>query len=546
MLARNEKTSIKVRIISAMEDRIPSFVHTLPMDKKMGLKPLEDDVALWTPGSPIMLDFPTGTGKNYFITHVLVPQAIAEGKNVLILSNRVALSVQQKLSLMKTDDSRRVCLTHEGIRQLEDLGNVRVLTYQSLAAFINDWKNKDWMNRLKYVVADEAHFFVADARFNADCSYLLHLVTSRFCRAIRIYLTATSWDVLLPLCEAEKRNYLDMRPYKEWEPPRSLIRYWIKPDYHHIIPDFFTDYSTIIRKIREEPMSKWLIFVDSKEKGRELLDSLADVAQYLDAEQKDSDTWCEVVEKGRFDSQVLITTSVLDNGVNIQDDGVKNIVIASDDRTAFIQSIGRKRIQPGEVVNVWVWIPGEKQISGRYARCKQAIKWEEKFSLCSSREEKQDFLFEIWRHGDTDLIRLFTPYCGRVFANNLAFYSIRRKMKFYERLMNGQTTFRDEVLQWLDALPEELPPLDAKLKEFYHQYGETALNEHLFAELRRIIVDMFVLSGNKEPQPKRIERLMGNALNNRLETLGLPYRIQSDGGESRLVYLEMEGGAGNA
>ena len=200
-----------------------------------------------------MLDFPTGTGKNYFVTHVLVPRAAEEGKNVLILSNRVALSVQQKLSLMDEKDPQRVCLTPEGIRRLEDLGHVKVLTYQRLAAFLKDKENEAWRRELKYVVADEVHFFVADARFNADCGYLLKLLTSRFCHATRVYLTATSWDILLPLCEAEKRGYRNLRPNRPWEPPRELVRYRIAPDYSGIHPGFFTDYAEIIEKSRRTP-----------------------------------------------------------------------------------------------------------------------------------------------------------------------------------------------------------------------------------------------------------------------------------------------------
>ena len=51
-----------------------------------------------------------------------------------------------------------------------------------------------------------------------------------------------------------------------------------------------------------------------------------------------------IIENERFECKVLITTSVLDNGVNIKDDDVTNIIIDSFDKVTFIQEIGRIRI----------------------------------------------------------------------------------------------------------------------------------------------------------------------------------------------------------
>lgn len=65
--------------------------------------------------------------------------------------------------------------------------------------------------------------------------------------------------------------------------------------------------------------------MDSKREGRQLCGALADAAQYLDADQKGSGTWRQIVEEERFEAQVLITTSVLDNGVNIRDEVVKTL-----------------------------------------------------------------------------------------------------------------------------------------------------------------------------------------------------------------------------
>ena len=149
----------------------------------------------------------------------------------------------------------------------------------------------------------------------------------------------------------------------------------------------------------------------------------------------------------------------------------------------------------------------------------------------------------VWRREDPELLKLFIPYDGRVFPNELAFYSIRRKLKFYQRIISGQTTLQAEALQWLGV--NEIPTADAALRDFYCQHGQTGLDEALYAELRDAIVGTYISAGHKELQPQRSHKLQDKALNNRLEILGLPYRIQNDGKTCRLISLE-EGGVKHA
>ena len=50
----------------------------------------------------------------------------------------------------------------------------------------------------------------------------------------------------------------------------------------------------------------------------------------------------------------MITTSVLDCGINICDPKVKNIVIACDNKTGFLQMLGRKRIEQDEELRLFI------------------------------------------------------------------------------------------------------------------------------------------------------------------------------------------------
>ena len=97
----------------------------------------------------------------------------------------------------------------------------------------------------------------------------------------------------------------------------------------------------------EENGSKKSVYIDSNLVG--------DMAN---GDGKDDPAYSEIrnIRKcGKFNCDVLITTSVLDNGVNIKDPDVKNIVLITDDEVEFKQMLGRKRfLAEDEVVEVFI------------------------------------------------------------------------------------------------------------------------------------------------------------------------------------------------
>lgn len=52
-----------------------------------------------------------------------------------------------------------------------------------------------------------------------------------------------------------------------------------------------------------------------------------------------------MVKKQRFEQQVVVATSVIDNGVSIHDIELRNLVIMADTKEQFIQMLGRKRAE---------------------------------------------------------------------------------------------------------------------------------------------------------------------------------------------------------
>ena len=84
--------------------------------------------------------------------------------------------------------------------------------------------------------------------------------------------------------------------------------------------------------------------------------------RFISAETKKRSIWNEIIENSSFRGDILITTNVPDNGINITDERVRHIVIPFCAKSDFIQMLGRKRIVNTESVNVYAEIPSEAKL----------------------------------------------------------------------------------------------------------------------------------------------------------------------------------------
>ncbi|GBG56592.1 hypothetical protein SPFL3102_00404 [Sporomusaceae bacterium FL31] len=120
---------------------------------------------------------------------------------------------------------------------------------------------------------------------------------------------------------------------------------------------------------------KWLIFVANKDDGRELLNEIGSAdADYLDADSKDNDTYIRICNEGMFEKKVLITTSVIDNGINIDDPLVKNVVILVFDKGSFLQMLGRRRVRSNEKITVYIVERTKKELNWKLQENRRLLK----------------------------------------------------------------------------------------------------------------------------------------------------------------------------
>lgn len=148
----------------------------------------------------------------------------------------------------------------------------------------------------------------------------------------------------------------------------------IKPDYSPYDVYYYNEINELIELIKLTPNDKWLIFSMNKDEGEELAENInkrieKDTAIFLDSKlvhSKDKNVlkndkllkrkniYNEIRDNNKFSCRVLISTTVLDNGVSIHDYDLKHIVLPSHNKTEFLQMIGRKRLADNETVKLYI------------------------------------------------------------------------------------------------------------------------------------------------------------------------------------------------
>lgn len=339
--------------------------------------------------TPLFISSQTGSGKTTFIFKNCIPVAEKEGKKVLYLCNRTALKNQIKKEAMKNPwnnstyvDGIKVAeykeyYTEKGLSKEHKFGLIDIYAYQEM---INFSQNK--VDEYAVVVMDEAHFFLADAKFNPFTELILDIVTNIFKYTRRIYLSATPQESMGVIYETEKychkRTTIDVwqckyNPLYNANPEASDLHLGViavDEDYAYLQPRFFETTQELQNLILNNSEAKWLIFVRAKEMASELMQKLnlpeGDIIYYDADTDKELEQYKRLIENEELAHRVTISTKVLDVGVNIKTENV-NVVVFDDDPIEIKQMVGRKRVKPDEDEKVLVYfhVPTIKELNKR-------------------------------------------------------------------------------------------------------------------------------------------------------------------------------------
>ena len=345
----------------------------------------------WEARQPIFLSAPTGSGKNTFIENTFL-QYIKNlnyergiEQRVLILSNRIALRMQILKRIRTGDDS---VLEEDNIyNPYDNFPFVDVISYQGLLHRADDLKQKqdnEMSRNRRYlaVVCDEAHFFTSDAMFNHDTAKILYQITNIFKDSLRIYMTATPYECLAYITEYERIN----------ENHRIGVFYHFQRNYDYLDIKYYSHEDELLDLVANSK-EKWLIFIDNIEKCRTLKkkideymetninqkevendatkkksDNKKEVVFAVDADSKRNEKYRKMIYEEKFpdETQVLITTSVIDNGINFKDPKLKHVVISDISKVKCIQEVGRVRVgNPEDRIMLYIKRHDEKTIECR-------------------------------------------------------------------------------------------------------------------------------------------------------------------------------------
>ncbi len=457
-----------------------------------------DTYSTWLKGQKVLISAPTGAGKTTFILRQLLDCCKMTEKRMLILCNRRLLATQYNYDLAEQYSRYEVMCSL-----------VEVWTYQQLAEKLKSCTNiRSLLKDFEVVVCDEAHFFYADSDFNGFGTFCLlqALIIAGFYKTI-IMVSATM-DEVKPLiiqtfnAVADKLAIEDNSPcFEQYKFQGEVYNFQGMADYSRFKACWMPDIESLANEIATSD-NKSIIFIDDKnmaEKFRELLLKSekiknADIfllnASILD-EQESHPVIKSLVMTHRLIPKVLITTSVLDNGVSIHDEDVGNVVIATESKVSFLQMLGRVRAEETEKCKLFIFPRSEQYYERRKLQYEEKLKKFESLETSLKYEDEFKIISDAWYGSDeeAEFVRnavIVTKQQLQVFSNHTSYVAFRRGdmlvaindfakektgnmllaiMDFYKLALDNPVKVAQKQLEWIKKEPNELNVLTSSYLE---------------------------------------------------------------------------------
>ena len=502
-------------------------------------KTIGEEYKQWRKGDIVTIQAQTGTGKTYFIKNKLV-SSMDLHEHMLILANRINLKRQLKKDLLK-NMKKDMPLSNEELDKMYEFGNVTIMSYQQ----INQIKHRETYDDKKlnldfydYIICDECHFIMSDGGFNNKCDYSILSLIKNNIRAIKVFISATMEEVKNIIVGSLNNKAFGILP-KHYDYTTGI-------DYSYIDAKYFKNIKDMAVIIKNSPKEngKWLIFVTKKIDGitiKEIIGNLKTVS-IITKETKNNEDLNNILENSKFNSDVLICTKALDNGINISDCEVKNIVIMSFDKITFLQELGRIRqdINNTYKVNLYIQTKSKKSFTTLISKI-----YEPKFKLineyCGANddgllpkkytdEEKEKIYKEFCIKYNRDFDKLpkdifYIDKLGKWKINIIGYARLIKDNKFANHMVDlfkkdYKFAFIKEQLSWINLentfnennLMENV--MDNEDLNNIEIYLQSLVGVRLHKEARNELIDKLNLTDSRGRQQKKITTLAGYVLDN--------------------------------
>ncbi len=473
---------------------------------------IKNDYENWRHNQVVFISAPTGSGKTTFVLENLVEYAALKGQKILYLVNRSILKeyLQKKIDIEVKKKLRRNKLISD-----DSVNNViKVKLYQEIELRCKE--DSQYLNNEKsefdYIIADECHYFFADSTFNTYTQLSYDWITNKK-NAILIFMSATidriEKKIRSDICyeikdENEPDIFLGFENNSDikYDIGRRAKEYDAENDYSYLNWNALEDIEDITELVKSKG-GKWLIFVDSIKKGKEIDKFLNDSgidSKFIDAKSRNRDELFEtvnsIVKLEKFEQQVIVATSVMDNGISIKDLELRNIIIMADVPEEFIQMLGRKRrFSDSEKLDVYILRRTQGEFEKRRKEVENHIEFIEHFlqypELVLEGIMRSRLSYECAR--DTCFVKQ-----GKLELNQLAAEQFDYLFEHYKKIINrfeadGGNAFILEQLEWLkvenaEKLARRLTmPLREKICEVLDKYINKELTTDENIEMREQI-----------------------------------------------------------
>lgn len=389
------------------------------------------------------------------------------------------------------------------------------MTYQGLLRLEKrlEKKQKDANSRYIYVICDEAHFFTSDAMFNPHTAKILSAIVRLFQDAIRVYMSATPYECLEYIIEEEddyKRNYLNWnKPQHKWV-TGSIAFYHFRRDYGYLDVKTYSEfeelYEVIVKSVNEKK-ERWLIFLDDKEKSVNIKNKLLECAavyakkhpeaKILVGKENDSNTdtaeenilavntnsksneaYMKMVKDEKLGKNlyILISTSVLDNGINLTN--IDNIVVSDMSKVKCLQMVGRARVNnPNDRKTLYI-----KRFGGGYVEDRMTSfieqqeayhKYEQAYGIFRNIEQSRGYseyqFLDRYYNGNVRDWTNAKHWFGRPIKEPTKLYLNEIARSMLNRLVSKYQLILDEMLAEFDKKKDQITPLGLEKTNFTGQ-----------------------------------------------------------------------------
>ncbi len=230
------------------------------------------------------------------------------------------------------------------------------MTYQRLEAILMNEEEEP--AHCDFIVADECHYFTSDSEFNPRTDISFNWIMQQNA-SVKIFMSATI------------RGFIHLLQYVSpvWHNPIRLPR-----DYSYIDKLTFFTSEEHIEQIANEVITsnrKAIFFLSSAELTFKIYNRhkehmiFAVSCSNKHFRSMDHAAIEHMIGDKFFESNILITTSVLDSGFTLKDSAIDTILIDMFDPEEIVQCVGRKRIlNKQDHVNLYIRNWSNQQING--------------------------------------------------------------------------------------------------------------------------------------------------------------------------------------